>query len=192
MAYTALLDANVLHPMALCDVLIRLGQEGLYRARWSADILNETVQSIARRKPEIPLERLVRRSAMMNAALADAEVLEYRELLPALGAFGDDAHVVAAAIIGRADVIVTNNLSDFPEEQLRPFNLVAQSADDFLLAQWSLKPATVRKVIEQQAAALRNPPMTVRDVVTFLGKSAPRFAEALLKDLTDKPFRFGA
>src|SRR5262245_8427709 len=120
--------------MALCDVLIRLAQRGLYRARWSADILNETVESIARRQPDIPRDRLTRRAALMNEAVADAEVTGYQGLIPALAVFGDDAHIVAAAIVGRADVIVTSNLRDFPEEHLRQYGLVAQSPDDFLLA----------------------------------------------------------
>jgi hypothetical protein len=136
--------------------------------------------SIHRRKPEIPLEKLQRRAAAMDAALADARVTGYENLVESLAVFGNDAHVVAAAIVGRADVIVTRNLKDFPDGDLGKYNLTAQSPDDFLMAQWDLKPQVVRKVLEQQAQALRHPPATVHVVLMSLGKTVPRFASAAL------------
>jgi len=53
MAFTALYDANVLHPASLRDLLIRLGQTGLFRARWTEQILDETIESILRRRPDL-------------------------------------------------------------------------------------------------------------------------------------------
>jgi len=47
-AFVALLDANVLHPISLCDVLLRLAEKGLFQPRWSDEILNETLESIVR------------------------------------------------------------------------------------------------------------------------------------------------
>jgi PIN domain len=178
-AYTALLDANVLHPMALCDLLIRLAQYGLYRGRWSRHILAETVDSIQRRRPDISHQSLDRRVQRMNAAVADAEIEGYDGPIPSLAIFGADAHVVAAAIVGRVDVIVTQNVDDFPIDQLRPYHIDVQAPDEFLLAQWGLRPDIVWKAIEEQAAALRNPPMTPTAVVTSLSKSVPRFTDAL-------------
>jgi hypothetical protein len=79
--YTALLDANVLHPMVLCDLLIRLSQHGLYRARWSRRILDEVVRSVIRRRADLSPSKLERRIDMMNQAVADAEVEESEELI---------------------------------------------------------------------------------------------------------------
>lgn len=43
-----------------------------------------------------------------------------------------DCHVLAAAIKSNANVIVTNNIKDFPEEYLNTFGIKAKIADDFL------------------------------------------------------------
>lgn len=39
MAFAALLDACVLLPYHLCDILLRLAEKGTYRVLWSAEIL---------------------------------------------------------------------------------------------------------------------------------------------------------
>jgi hypothetical protein len=44
----------------------------------------------------------------------------------------DDRHVMAAAIKTNANLIVTNNIKDFPEEYLMAYGLSAKTADDFL------------------------------------------------------------
>jgi hypothetical protein len=58
----------------LCDLLIRLAQRGLYRALWSREILDEVVRSIARRRPDLSMTLLRKRTAAMQAALQDATV----------------------------------------------------------------------------------------------------------------------
>jgi len=69
---SALLDANVLHPMVLCDLLIRLSLAGCYRILWSEEILSEVVRSVLRRRPDIAPDRMMRRVALMNETLPDA------------------------------------------------------------------------------------------------------------------------
>ena len=54
MAYVGLLDASVLHPWVVCDLLLRLAERGLYRPAWSAEILDEVVNSLTERRPEMP------------------------------------------------------------------------------------------------------------------------------------------
>ena len=138
MAYTALLDANVLHPMVLCDLLIRLAQRGLYRALWSREILEEVVTSIAKRRPDLKIERLRRRTLAMETALQDATVEGYEGLIPAFTELGSDAHVLAAAVVGHADGIVTSNVRDFPEHIVKRYRIAVQSPDDFLIHLWWL------------------------------------------------------
>lgn len=68
-----------------------------------------------------------------NLAFPDALVQNYEGLLKNLDLpDSDDCHVLAAAIKTNANVIVTNNLKDFPEDYLESFGLKAKSADDFL------------------------------------------------------------
>jgi hypothetical protein len=97
----------------------------------------------------------------------------------------DDRHVVAAAWAGRADVIVTDNLADFPPDIL-PAPLFRQSLDDFLLDSLDLYPAQV--VAAVRAVARRTgrsgPAMTARDVASYLQtRGTPAFGERLLTEL---------
>jgi hypothetical protein len=58
----------------------------------------------------------------MDRATRDAVVNGYEKLIPSLTLPDPkDRHILAAAIVGRCDVIVTQNLRDFPEEALSPF-----------------------------------------------------------------------
>ena len=175
---TALLDANVLHPMVLCDLLIRLAQRGLYRALWTREILAEVVRSILRRRPDLSLELLRKRTVAMQAALQDATVEGYESLLPALHELGRDAHVAAAAVFARADVIVTSNTRDFPERVLDRYGVAAQSPDGFLVQQWWLDPVAVAEIIVQQAHGTTRPPLTPDEILTRLRFMAPGFVSS--------------
>ena len=68
-----------------------------------------------------------------NMAFPDALVENYELLIGGLELPDPkDCHVLAAAIKTNANIIVTNNLKDFPIEYLSTFGLTAKSADDFL------------------------------------------------------------
>jgi hypothetical protein len=83
-------------------------------------------------------------------------------------------------------VIVTSNLADFPSAALRPYHLVAQSPDDFLMDQWGLRSDIVLQVLHEQAAALTQPAMSPFAVVDRLRPSAPCFAALVLAALNDE------
>lgn len=180
MAYSALLDANVLHPINLCDLLLRFSERGFYRPLWSRDILNETTESMARRHPEVEPEALARRVRFMEAAFPDAMVSGYEGLASSLPTFGSDAHVVAAAIVGYADVIVTQNVRDFPADALAGYRLLAQSPDDFLVHQWWLDPDAAAQVVVGQSAGTRRPHRSPQEILEHLSKSVPAFATMAL------------
>lgn len=180
MAFTALYDADVLHPPGLRDLLVRLGQTGLFRARWSEQILDEMVRSILERRTDLDAERLARTRALMCEAVADCLVTGYEPLIDGLQLPDpDDRHVLAAAIRCSAQVIVTSNLADFPAGALEPFNIEAQGPDQFVLDVVNLAPARVAAVIQQQSAALRKPPRTVDELLEDLSGSLPRAVAAL-------------
>jgi len=180
MAFTALYDADVLHPPGLRDLLLRLAQTGLFRARWSEQILDEMVRSVLERRPDLNPERLARTRTLMCEAVADCLVTGYEPLIDGLQLPDpDDRHVLAAAIRCSAQVIVTSNLADFPADALEPFNIEAQGPDQFVLDVVNLAPARVAAVIQQQSAALRNPPRTVDELLDDLSASLPRAVAAL-------------
>lgn len=166
MAFTALYDANVLHPASMRDFLIRLGQTGLFRARWTEQILDEMVESILRRRRELDADRLARTRSLMCEAVPDCLVIGYEPLMEGLELPDpDDRHVLAAAIRCSAEVIVTSNLKDFPAPALDPFNIEAQSPDAFVLNVVDLAPGRVATVVQQQASALQRPAVGVDELL---------------------------
>lgn len=181
MRYTALLDANVLVPYTLTDVLLRLAEAGLYRPLWSAAILAEAERTLIHLHPQIPAATLHRRISAMEHFFPDATVTGWDDLVECLTLPDpDDRHVLAAAILGGADAIVTANLNDFPDHALARFNIVATHPDDFLLDQWDLEPRLAEQVLDDIVDARRNPTVTRQDVLGQLHRGgAPRFANHL-------------
>lgn len=91
----------------------------------------------------------------------------------------DDRHVVAAALRGRADTIVTENIKDFPASTLTPLGLEAIGLDDFLLDQYDLNPSATRRIVAEQAAAMTQPPVEVDRLLSRLSRAVPRFAKLI-------------
>ena len=77
----AVLDANVLYPARVRDLLLRLAIAGHYRARWTERILDECFNNLLADRPDLPAERLDRTRGLMNVAVPDAIVLDYEHLI---------------------------------------------------------------------------------------------------------------
>jgi predicted nucleic acid-binding protein len=115
MAFTVVYDANALYPNSLRDLLIRIAQAGLVQAKWTNEILDETLGSLRRNRPDISQDKINRLRDLMNAAVPDCLVTGYEPLIEGLKLpDAKDRHVLAAAIKAGAQVIVTRNLKDFP------------------------------------------------------------------------------
>lgn len=179
--FSALLDACVLVPVSLADALLRLAEAGLYRPVWSAAILTEMNAALETIHPDMKKSGAAkRRSDQMNAAFEDALISEWEGLVDSIKLPDpDDRHVVAAALRGRADIILTSNLKDFPSDRLKRLGLSVQSPDEFLLNQLDLDPSSVIHALNAQAKATRSPRLEVGDVLDRLERcGAHRFAEA--------------
>jgi hypothetical protein len=88
-----------------------------------------------------------------------------------------DRHVVAAAIQGKADLIVTINLKDFPAEVLAPYNLEAQHPDDFIMTLAESDPVGVLETIAEMQLSLQKPPVTTEELLHVLRRDdLPRVA----------------
>src|SRR5215471_4888245 len=124
MAFVVIYDACVLYPAPLRDLLVRLANTGIVRARWSDPILDECFRSILRNRPDLKPEALKRTRELMTQAVADCMVSGFEDLIEGLNLPDpNDRHVLAAAIRAGAQAIITLNLSDFPEGTLAPFNV---------------------------------------------------------------------
>lgn len=174
MASVAVYDASVLYPAPLRDLLLRLARTGLFRAKWTDAILDECFEAIRRQRPDLAPDRLARTRALMVQAVPDCLVDGYQPLIDELELPDpDDRHVLAAAIRAGAEIIVTLNLRDFPDAVLEQYGIEAQSPDEFVLDLLSLSPAAVAAVVEEQAADLKNPPMSAEQLLNTLERSLP-------------------
>lgn len=144
--FVAILDTNVLWPSTQRDFLLSLHIAGAYRAVWSEAILEELqfheAEKLAKRgftdhNAEERAERLI---AQMREHFADSVVHGWEGLD---GTFAlpdpDDEHVVAAAVVGGAEVIVTKNLRHFPSGRL-PDGIEAIDPSDFARNTVELSP----------------------------------------------------
>ncbi|MBI3140846.1 MAG: PIN domain-containing protein [Rhodocyclales bacterium] len=168
--YTALLDACVLYPIAMTDSLMSLATAGLFAAKWTTRIEQEWINALEERRPELKGKLRVRRDSMREA-VPDWEVPEtaWQALVPCL-ALPDqnDAHVLAAAIAGHADCIVTANLRDFPTEIVAPYGIEVVDPDKFILNQWDLDPLVAIAALKRMRARWKKPEATPEDFAQAL------------------------
>ena len=162
------LDACVLYPAPLRDLLMWSASTTLFSARWSAAILAEWTENLLRNRPDLKRDRLDRTCAEMNRAVPDAMVTGYESLVPTVTVpDADDRHVVAAAITCEAEVILTLNLKDFPPEQL-PSGIVALAPDAFLVQIFDLNSTALLNTMAEHRASLIRPPKTAEEYVESL------------------------
>ena len=126
MPYSALLDANVLFPNALRDTLLRIAAAGLYRPLWSRTILDEVRRNVLAQRSHVTPERFDRTLRLMNEAFPDALISGFERREASLAVHPKDRHVLAAAITGRANVLVTFNLKDFPTDECERHGMEVQ------------------------------------------------------------------
>ena len=156
---TALLDANVLYPASIRDVLLRLADQYLYKPLWSADINEEWIRNLLENRPGLPVDKVDRIRVIMDEHFPNAAVTGYQSLIEKIDLPDpDDRHVLAAAIHGQADVIVTLNLRDFPADRLAPYALEARHPDTFIAGLFDSRPGAVLAAVRGHRAALKNPP----------------------------------
>lgn len=166
MAFTVVYDANVLYPNTLRDLLIRIAQSGLVKAKWTSEILDEMLSALQKNRPDIPQQKLDRLRDLMNSAVRDCLISGHEPLIEGLKLPDpDDRHVLAAAIRAGAQVIVTRNLKDFPPSDLQPWDVEAKSPDAFVLDQIGLNDRRIAACIQQIADSRIQPPEAVDDVL---------------------------
>ena len=177
-------DACVLHPAPLRDLLVRIANTGIVRARWTQRILDECFRSILERRPDLDPKALERTRSLMSHAVPDCLVERYEDLVGALDLPDPgDRHVLAAAIRAGAQAIVTFNLKDFPDHVLARYDVEAKHPDEFVIDSLDLAPVVVAQCVVRQAADCRNPPVEVRDLLDTLRNAGLVQSVARLREL---------
>ena len=138
---TALYDACVLYPAPLRSLLMYLALTDLFRAKWTDAIHEEWMRNVRKDYPDISREKVERTRDLMNAHVRDCLITGYEDLIETLTLPDpDDRHVLATAIRSGANVIVTSNLSDFPEECLAAYGIEALHPDAFIIPPRAPRP----------------------------------------------------
>ncbi|MEX0660377.1 MAG: PIN domain-containing protein [Balneolaceae bacterium] len=182
--FTALLDANVLYPFFIRDLLLSLAEEYLYRPKWSDDIEKEWTRNLMGNRPDIKPELILHTVTEMNRSFKDAKVIGYEELVRSLSLPDpDDRHVLAAAIVSRSDVIVTFNLKDFDRKELSKYNIEAVHPDDFTVNILDLDDEKAKSALEKMVRRRKNPPVALIDLINRAGKSSLPKSEIRLRML---------
>ena len=183
--FTAILDANVLYPQLIRDTLLSLAVEGLHHARWSATIHDEWTRNLAKDRPELA-SRLLAVVALMNASVPDCLVTNFEKLVTGIELPDpDDRHVVAAAIVGHADAIVTFNTKDFPTAVLQPYGIEVQHPDEFLMNQLQLQKIPALSAIKKMRARWTNPERPALALITAFEKRGLPLTADLLREAVD-------
>jgi hypothetical protein len=183
---TAVYDANILYPAPLRDLFMRLAEVGLVRARWTDVIHEEWTRNVLADNPRLSAERLARTRTLMNEAIRDCLVTGFEDLVASLSLPDpDDRHVLAAAIRAGAEVIVTYNIKDFPEDTLARFDIKAQHPDDFLVSLLDVTPGLVCAAVKRQREGLRNPPKTAEELLDTLESQGLTQAVARLRQFVE-------
>lgn len=161
----AVLDACVLFPTVLRELLQGAGEAGLYQPLWSDRIVGEWVRAAAKLGPGAQAvaegEAALFRTAFPRGRVAPAPGTEARLLLPDPA----DVHVLAAAIAGHADAIVTFNAADFPGHVLAAEGVTRRDPDGFLWELQSRAPeamARVAETVRARAEAISGQPVALK------------------------------
>lgn len=168
-SFVVFYDANVFYPAELRSFLMYLAVTRLFRAKWSASVHEQWISKLLQNRTDLTREKLERTRALIDLHVVDGLVTGYEHLIPGLLLPDpNDRHVLAAAIRGRADVIVTMNLKDFPRESLAPFGLEVQHPDEFILRLLDIAPGTVIGAAREHQQSMKNPPKSIPEYLDVL------------------------
>ena len=183
--YTAVLDACVLFSRLQRDVLLSLAHADLYTARWTQEIEHEWASSLVKKYPDAA-DKIPRLVEHMREAIPDCLIVDYAPLIASIQLPDErDRHVLAAAIRGNADAIVSLNTKDFPASVLATFDIEIQTPDQFVLNQIMLNPPKALMAIKKKRERWERPSMLAADMVDLFEKRQLPQTAAHLRDVLD-------
>ena len=159
------LDACVLFPTVLREILQGAGEAGLYQPAFSDRILREWVLATAKLGPSAPAiaegEAALLRASFPRALVRERPEIEARLVLPD----PNDRHVLATAIASGADAILTFNAQDFPGHVLAAEKITRRDPDGFLWELHSRHPEVMERIVEAvraKAEAISGQPVALK------------------------------
>lgn len=175
-----MLDACVLYPTMLRELVIGWAEAGGFTPLWSPRILEEWRRAAARNGPQdagiagLEIESLTARfpEAMVSVTAATEAAVALPD--------PDDSHVLAAAVDADADELMTLNVRDFPTNALSAHGIIRRHPDEFLLEGLHADPGRMAALVETVMARARSFGIDTSDRRKLLKRAKlPRFAKAL-------------
>ncbi len=174
------LDACVLYPTVMREILLGAAAQGHFRPLWSARILEEWARAAQKIGPEgtaqARAEIALLRAVWPDAELPPAPGIEARLWLPDAA----DRHVLAVAVAGSADAIMTLNARDFPRALLAEEGLSRLDPDTVMRDLWQRDPDGIAEVAHKVLAEANRLSGDIWQMRPLLKKARlPRLAKAL-------------
>lgn len=164
---SCVIDTNVLHQLWARDILLWFAYHDILKPIWTDDIIREWSNLMI--KKGVPRSIITKRTEGINDAFPDAKVSGYDVLLEKLHLPDkNDRHILAAAIISKAEYIITYNLKDFPSEVLSGYNVNAITPDSLISKcieqNLDLANTAIKDLIETKS----NPKLTNSELIDIL------------------------
>ena len=144
-----LLDTCVLVPTPIRLILMTLAEHNLFFPLWSEKIFEEWEWFVSKNLTECidstRIEILLMKFNWKSSLVPPDITLEETLFLPD----ENDRHVLASAINGDAQLLLTNNLKDFPSRVLVKFGIIPRNVDSFLLELFFEHPEVVKSIIQK-------------------------------------------
>ncbi|MGG7568284.1 PIN domain-containing protein [Rhodovulum sp. DZ06] len=164
--FGVVIDANILYGAFERDICLSLAAAGYFRPFWSERILDEFERAFANRRNDS--EGALRQRAAIQRAFPGA-LTPAAACLPSINLPDrDDVHVVHCAMSAGAQLIVTENLKDFPKDTLRPIGIDVVGFDAFLADLVDLDPRQTVVVLRKMRTRLKCPPLTASEFIARL------------------------
>ena len=177
-----ILDACVLFPAPLRDFLMHLALLDVFQARWTNEIHDEWIRNVLKMRSDLTQSQLTRTRDLMNSHVRDCLVENYEDLINEVTLPDqNDRHVLAAAVKANAEIIVTFNLRDFPNDILLIHNLKAISPDNLLAELFDYNADNFNLAFERQLKSLKKPPKTIDELLEILESQGLQRTVAKLK-----------
>lgn len=182
---SVVIDANIFVRTWLLDPVLSLADEAFLNPYWSSKIMEETYRALLEHRHHQDGSRLRRYLEVINRAYPKACVDGWESRISSIALPDpDDRHVVAAALVAKAAVIVTYNVGDFPEEELSQFGIRAEHPDVLLSRMFDSASDEVSAIILRMVNSKKHPPRTVREQIDYLVRAqCPEFAGRLRRSL---------
>jgi predicted nucleic acid-binding protein len=168
----AVLDANVLYPQWLRDVMLTLAAMGYYQPRWSSQIIDEMRRNVLADHPSIDPQRFDDTTiTALHGAFPEAWVAVPDDLIATMDNEPGDRHVLATAIAAEAHLVVTSNITDFASPRyVTSGHVTVETPTDFLITVLDDHPDLMATVLLHLATRRRGV-ATVADVLDQLARN---------------------